>query len=87
MRSGAPEAREQVQWTCESDERRELGRAAVPSPAHVRKTVGGRGWSGAKAELGMVPPEFQPYVGIHLIFCIKNTGKIKKPINSKRARK
>jgi len=26
---GAPEAREQVQWTCESGERRELGRAAA----------------------------------------------------------
>ena len=58
MRSGAPEAREQVQWTCESDERRELGRAAVPSPAHVRKTVGGRGWSGLEFKLSIVSPEF-----------------------------
>ena len=60
MRSGAPEAREQVQWTCESDERRELGRAAVPSPAHVRKTVGGRGWSGLEFKLSIVSPEFHP---------------------------
>src|ERR1044071_9686906 len=34
VRIGA-QAREQVQWTCESDERRELGRAAGPPGAHT----------------------------------------------------
>ena len=32
MRSGAPQAREQVQWTCESDERAELKRGAGELP-------------------------------------------------------
>jgi len=42
------EAHEQVQWTCESDERPERKRRAEAEPALVRGTAGGRGWRGAE---------------------------------------
>lgn len=39
VKSGARHAREHVQWTCESDERRELGRAAGAMPGLARHPV------------------------------------------------